>query len=55
MDRVMDENGIKLTEEQARRRRRRSVAIGLALGALVVLVYLITVAKFGPGILDRPL
>jgi hypothetical protein len=46
--------GIVLTEEQKRRRRARSVAIGVALGILVVLFYLVTLVK-GPGVLQRPL
>ena len=50
-----EEPGIVLTEEQRRRRRARSVGIALALGALVVLLYLITIVKLGPGILVRPL
>jgi predicted nucleic acid-binding Zn ribbon protein len=49
------ENGIVLTEEQKRRRRARSIAIALTLGALVVLVYLVTIVKLGPGVLHRPL
>jgi hypothetical protein len=49
------ENGIVLTPEQQRRRRARSVAIALALGALVVLFYLVTMVKLGPGIMSRPL
>jgi hypothetical protein len=51
----MEEEGIVLTEEQKRRRRARSIAIALALGALVLLFYLITIVKLGPGILDRTL
>jgi hypothetical protein len=47
--------GIVLTEEQKRRRRARSLAIALSLGALVLLVYLVTVVKLGPGVLNRPL
>ncbi len=43
------------TEEQTRRRRGRSIAIALMLGALVVLFYVVTVVRLGPGILDRPL
>ena len=42
-------------EEQARRRRNRSIAIALMLGALVVLFYIVTLVRLGPGILDRPL
>jgi hypothetical protein len=46
--------GIRLTEQQRRARRARSIAIGLALGALVILFYIVTLVK-GPGVLDRPL
>jgi hypothetical protein len=49
------ENGVVLTEEQKRRRRARSIAIALALGALVVLFYVVTIVKLGPGVLRRPL
>jgi hypothetical protein len=45
---------IVLTEEQKRRRRMRSIALALVLGALVVLFYVVTLVK-GPGILNRPL
>jgi hypothetical protein len=55
MDERSNEDGIVLTEEQKRRRRARSVAIGLALGALVLLFYLVTIVKLGPGVLNRPL
>jgi hypothetical protein len=46
--------GIRLTEQQQRARRARSIAIALALGALVVLFYIVTLVK-GPGVLVRPL
>ncbi len=46
---------LTLTEEQQRRRRRRSVAIGIGLAGLAVLFYLVTVAKLGSNILNRPL
>jgi hypothetical protein len=55
MDQEPTEPGIVLTEEQKRRRRARSIAIALALGAFVLLVYLVTVVKLGPGVLNRPL
>ncbi len=55
MDERKPENGIVLTEEQRRRRRARSIAIALALGALVVLFYVVTVVKLGPGVIKRPL
>ena len=49
------ERGVVLTKEQLRRRRARSIAIALTLGALVLLVYLVTIVKLGPGVLNRPL
>jgi hypothetical protein len=45
---------IVLTEEQKRNRRARSLAIALALGALVILFYVVTLVK-GPAVLNRPL
>ncbi|MEM7303747.1 MAG: hypothetical protein AAF468_21925 [Pseudomonadota bacterium] len=44
---------VQLTEQQAKARRSRNIAIGLICGALVVLFYIATWAKFGPAILDR--
>ncbi len=46
--------GIRLTEQQLRARRSRSIALALALGALVILFYIVTLVK-GPGVLVRPL
>jgi hypothetical protein len=55
---VMNENkletGIRLTEQQLRARRARSVAIAVSLGVLVILFYIVTLVK-GPGVLNRPL
>ena len=48
-----DDKGISLTDRQRKARRARSIAIGLALAALVVIFYIATIAKFGPGVLDR--
>jgi hypothetical protein len=45
----------RLTPEETRRRRARSLAIGLALGFLVLLFYAVTIAKLGPQVLNRPL
>jgi hypothetical protein len=45
--------GIKLTEQQLRARRARNIAIGVSLGILVVLFYIVTLVK-GPGVLERP-
>ncbi len=52
---MMDKNGVELTPQQRKARRARSIAIGLALAALVIIFYVATIAKFGPAILDRPL
>lgn len=53
---MTDENKdmVTLTEAQKKARRSRSVAIGLALGALVILFYIVALTK-GPGILNRPI
>ena len=55
MDDDDSEKGIVLTDEQKRRRRARSIAIALALGALVLFFYVLTIVKLGPGVLRRPL
>jgi hypothetical protein len=47
-------DGIVLTEAQKKSRRRRSIAIALALGVLVVLFFAVTMVK-GPAVLNRPL
>ena len=47
-------DGIVLTEAQKKSRRRRSIAIALALGVLVVLFFAVTLVK-GPVVLNRPL
>ena len=47
-------NGIILTEAQKKSRRQRSIAIALALGALVVLFFAVTIVR-GPAVLVRPI
>ena len=42
-----------LAARQARSRRARNIAIGLVLGAFVVLVYVVTVVKLGPGAITQ--
>lgn len=49
------EDGIRLTEAQKRRRRARSVAIALVLAALVALFYVVTIARLGGNVLQRPI
>jgi hypothetical protein len=46
---------VTLTERQRKARRNRSIAIGIALGALVIIFYVATIVKFGPSILNRPM
>lgn len=52
---MSDNDLVTLTEKQQKARRSRNIAIGLALTALVIIFYVATIAKFGPGIMDRPL
>jgi len=51
----MAEDGIKLTPEQQKKRRGRSIAIAVVLVALVVLFYVVTIVKLGPSVMDRAL
>ncbi len=44
---------VTLTEAQRKARRSRSLAIGIALGVLVIVFYVATIIKFGPAILNR--
>ncbi|HVZ14677.1 MAG TPA: hypothetical protein VG894_09485 [Bauldia sp.] len=49
---IVPEDGIRLTPEELKRRRSRSVAIALALGALVLLFYIVTIVKIGGNLLQ---
>ena len=42
-------------EEMLKRRRRRSIALALVLGGLVLIFYVLTIVKMGPGVLNREL
>jgi hypothetical protein len=44
---------VTLTEQQKKARHSRSVAIGVALGALVVIFYVATIIKFVPSIFEH--
>ena len=50
---IMDQ--VELNEQQKKARRSRSVALGVVLGCLVVLFYVVTIIKVGPGIFNRPM
>lgn len=47
--------GITLTPEQLKSRRQRNVAIAVAVGFFVLLFYIVTIAKLGPGVLRSPM
>jgi hypothetical protein len=44
------ETGIRLTQQQLRARRARSIAIALALGAFVILIFLVTLVRLGSNV-----
>ncbi|MGV6872647.1 hypothetical protein ACUSIJ_08140 [Pseudochelatococcus sp. B33] len=50
-----DEEGVSLTPEERRRQRVRNIAIGVALGALFILFYILTIARLGSNVFNRPL
>jgi hypothetical protein len=52
---VMSEDGVKLTDAQKKAQRSRSIAIAVALAAFIVIIYIVTIVKMGPAILDRPM
>lgn len=49
------ETGVVLTEEEVRRRRSRSLALAWVLGGLAILFFVVTIAKIGGNIVNRPL
>jgi hypothetical protein len=55
MDEEAEKRGVTLTPQQLKSRRQRNIAIGLAIGFFVLLFYVVTIAKLGPGVLNRPL
>ena len=52
---TLPDDGDRLTPDQLRRRRARSIAIAVALAILVALFYAVTIAKIGGNIASRPL
>ncbi|WP_196240253.1 hypothetical protein [Alsobacter soli] len=47
--------GVVLSDEEVRKRRSRSVALALVLGGLVILFFIVTIAKLGGNVMNRPL
>jgi hypothetical protein len=50
---MTNDKGVVLTEAQKKSRRRRSLAIGLVLAFLVILFYVVTIVKLGPGVMKK--
>ncbi|MBX3537154.1 MAG: hypothetical protein KF735_05945 [Chelatococcus sp.] len=50
-----EDDGIVLSPAELRRRRTRNIAIALTLGALVILFYVMTLARLGSNVMNRPL
>jgi hypothetical protein len=46
--------GIRLTPEQLRARRSRSIAIALALGAFVLVIFAVTIVRLGSAVATGP-
>ncbi len=49
------ETSVQLTEQQLRARRARSIAIALALGAFVILVFVVTLVRLGARVVTPPM
>jgi hypothetical protein len=49
----MNVETVKPTEAQLKARRSRSVAIALALGAFVIVVYVVSMVRVGPAVIER--
>jgi hypothetical protein len=50
-----ESKGIRLSETEKAVQRRRNVAIGIGVAAIVLLFYVITIFKMGPAIMNRSL
>ncbi len=50
---MAEEERLTLSDAQKKARRSRSIALGIALAALVIIFYVATIAKFGPALLER--
>lgn len=53
-ERAAPVDGVKLTPEECGRRRMRNIAIGVALCALFILFYVLTIARLGANVFSRP-
>lgn len=47
---------VELSEKQKAARKSRSIALAWILAALVIIFYIVTITKFGPGLMaNRPI
>lgn len=53
IDMADKDDGIRLTPEQQKSRRQRSIAIAAILVGLVVLFYLVTIVRLGGNVASR--
>ena len=51
--RAMSDNQVNMSEDELKKRRRRSVAIALILVAMVALFYIITIVRLGGNVAER--
>jgi len=51
----MKDDDIVLSDKQKKAQRARNIAIAVILALMVVTFYAVTILKFGPEILNRPL
>ncbi len=50
-----DNQGLRLTEAQLKRRRARAIATAVALGVLVVFFFLLTIVRLGQNVMTPPM
>lgn len=48
-----EQNGIVLTPEQAKSRRARNIAIGVAIALFIALFYVVTIVKLGGAVVHQ--
>ncbi|MFZ3034866.1 MAG: hypothetical protein WA138_12745 [Parvibaculum sp.] len=51
---MSDEPPLRWTEEQLKRRRQRNIALAWVLGGLMLLFFVVTIAKLGGNVASRP-
>ena len=50
---AVSDNQVNMSEDELKKRRRRSVAIALILVGMVVLFYVITIVRLGGNVAER--